>query len=274
MGEEWEQNPQPGGDQPGPKGQPGPDSQPDPFPFNQEDIDKRIEDIKRVVILGAGEAQVRFKRVMDKANTYWQQAQTTPAPHQPSSIEEHRIRQLVNIWSNENWRVTRDLGNYMEIVSSSSDEIWEATLQTRWETRTMEVITEPYSGRSVGLPGPLLPVWDYALPAVVGLKPPQTHTRLEQMMRLWRARTAIAQGAYCAAPVPGADGLSAPTVKVVPGSAAQPVEVVAMLPIGDLLLARSLSSESRQIMPSIRLAARLPMSLITFVSRACLSPTR
>ena len=149
MGEEWEQNPHPGADQPDAKGQPDPDSQSDPFPFNQEDIDKRIEDIKRVVILGAGEAQVRFKRVMDKANTYWQQAQTIPASPQPSSVEEHRIRQLVNIWSNENWRVTRDLGNYMQIVSWSSDEIWEATLQTRWETRTMEVITDPYSGRSL-----------------------------------------------------------------------------------------------------------------------------
>src|SRR5579875_2998615 len=155
MGEEWEQNPQPGEDRSGPEGQPGPNStnsQSDPYPFNlnQEDIDKRIGDIKRVVIQGAGEAQLRLKRVMDKANIYWQQAQATPTPRQPSSVEEHRIRQLVNTWSNENWRVARDLGSYMEIVSWSSDEVWEATLQTRWETRSMEVITEPYSGRSVG----------------------------------------------------------------------------------------------------------------------------
>lgn len=146
---------------------------------NQDDIDKRVEEIKRVVVKGASEAQERLKRVVSKASDYWQQAQTTPTPRQPTTVEEQRIRQLANMWSTENWRVARDLGTYMDVVSWSTDEIWEITLQTRWETRNMEIVTEPYTGRSASMPKPLLPAWDYELPPVLGLKAPQTRTRLE-----------------------------------------------------------------------------------------------
>jgi hypothetical protein len=42
----------------------------------------------------------------------------------------------------------------------------------------METISEPYSGRPVAQPKPLLPVWDYELPAVTGLKAPESRVRL------------------------------------------------------------------------------------------------
>ncbi|MFL5655666.1 MAG: zinc finger-like domain-containing protein [Ktedonobacteraceae bacterium] len=164
MGDEWEQNPQP---EPG-TGQP-----------NQDEIDKRLEEIKRTVTQGANEAQQRIKRVIDKAGGYWQQAQTIPTPRQASNEEEQRIRQLANMWSSENWRIARELGNYMDLISWSVDEVWEVTLQTRWETRTMETMTEPYTGRPLGKAQPLLPVWDYELPVVTGLKGPTSHTQLE-----------------------------------------------------------------------------------------------
>jgi len=166
MGNEWEQDPQPQS-QPG-TGQP-----------NQDDIDKRIEDIKRTLYQGANEAQTRIKRVAEKATEYWQQAQTAPTPRQASTDEEQRIRQLANSWSSENRRVARELGTYMDIISSGADEVWEVTLQTRWETRTMEVVTEPYTGRQLGKAQPLLPAWDYELPAVTGLKAPASRTRLD-----------------------------------------------------------------------------------------------
>lgn len=166
MGNEWEQDPQPQS-QPG-TGQP-----------NQDDRDKRIEDIKRTLYQGANEAQTRIKRVAEKATEYWQQAQTAPTPRQASTEEEQRIRQLANSWSSENWRVARELGTYMDIISSGADEVWEVTLQTRWETRTMEVVTEPYTGRQLGKAQPLMPVWDYELPAVTGLKAPASRTRLD-----------------------------------------------------------------------------------------------
>ena len=166
MGNEWEQDPQPQS-QPG-TGQP-----------NQDDRDKRIEDIKRTLYQGANEAQTRIKRVAEKATEYWQQAQTAPTPRQASTEEEQRIRQLANSWSSENWRVARELGTYMDIISSGADEVWEVTLRTRWETRTMEVVTEPYTGRQLGKAQPLMPVWDYELPSVTGLKAPASRTRLE-----------------------------------------------------------------------------------------------
>lgn len=162
MGDEWEQNPQPGNGKPG-----------------QDDIDKRLEEIRRTVVQGANEAQLRIKRVVEKAGGYWQQAQTVTTPHQASSDDEQRIRQLANMWSSENWRIARELGTYMELVSWSSDEVWEVTLQTRWETRAMEMVTEPYKGSPLGKPKPLLPAWDYELPAVTGLKAPTTRTRLD-----------------------------------------------------------------------------------------------
>jgi hypothetical protein len=165
MGEEWEPNPNSASGQP-----------------NQDDLEKVLEDIKLKLTKGANEAQLRVKRVFNKAGNYWQSAQTTPAPHQPSSVEEQHIRQLADIWSTENWRVARELGKYMDVVSWSTNDVWELTLETRWETRNLELMTEAYTGTTAaaaGLRQPLLPVWDYELPAVPGLKAPEIRTRLE-----------------------------------------------------------------------------------------------
>jgi hypothetical protein len=167
MGDEWQQQPPPGNGTPG-----------------QDEIDKRLEEIRRSVVQGANEAQLRIKRVVEKANDFWQQAQTVTPPQKASSEDEQRIRQLANAWSNENWRIARELGTYMELVSWSSDEVWEATLQTRWETRAMELVAEPYKGTTLARPKPLLPAWDYELPAVTGLKAPTTRTRLEGLDEL------------------------------------------------------------------------------------------
>ncbi len=150
---------------------------------NQDEIEKRLEDIKRAVTHGASEAQERLKRAVSRAGTYLQKVQTPQTPatkptYQPTSIEEHRLRQLANNWSNENWRVTRDLGSQMEIMAWSTDEVWELNVETRWESRNLEVVTEPYRGTAPGLPRPVLPIWDYELPAIVGLKAPETRTRV------------------------------------------------------------------------------------------------
>jgi len=157
------------------EGQAGPGTQ----PFNQENIDKRLEDIKRLVIQGASQAQTRIKRVAERANEYWQQANTVPEPRRSSNMEEERIRQLANVWSSGNWQIARELGNYMDIISWQDDEAWEVSLQTRWETRSVETIAEAYTGRSPGSMRPVLPIWDYELPEVTGLRAPDTRVRLE-----------------------------------------------------------------------------------------------
>lgn len=156
-----------------------PQGEPESQLFNQENIDKRIEEIKRLVIQGASEATRRFSRVAGRANEYWQQANSSLEPRQSSSTEEERIRQLANMWSSGNWQIARELGNYMEIVSSQQDEAWEIGLQTRWETRSIETTAESYTGRAPGQMRPVLPIWDYELPAVIGLKAPDTRIRLE-----------------------------------------------------------------------------------------------
>ena len=160
----------------------------------QDEIDKQLKEITRVVMQGANEAQLRFKRVIDKAGGYWQQVQTPPTPRQASDTEEQRLRQLINNWSSENWRVTRDLGNYMDIVSIATDEVWEIALETRWETRSLEIISEPYSGRSVGRPQPLLPAWDYQLPDVPGLKALPTRARLDGLEEIVSCTTCNSTG--------------------------------------------------------------------------------
>jgi len=171
MGDEWDQRRYTGEPSQQPSNQPN-------FP-SQEELEKRLEEIRQFVVQGASEAQQRIKRVVDKAGEYWKQVQVPQTPRQASSVEEQRIRQLANMWSNENWRVAKDLGTYMDIVSWTTDEVWEITVQTRWETRGMDTVSEPYTGRPVGKPQPLLPVWDYELPPITGLKAPSSRTRLE-----------------------------------------------------------------------------------------------
>jgi hypothetical protein len=145
----------------------------------QDDIDRRLEDIRKKVTQGAIGVQQRFRRAVTRAGDYWTQAQAPLTPRRATDTEELRIRQLINTWSKENWRVARDLGSYIDIISLSDDEVWETTVETRWEKRSMEVVTEPYTGTVPGRKQPLLPVWDYELPAVSGLKAPETRTRLQ-----------------------------------------------------------------------------------------------
>src|SRR5436305_10715344 len=100
MGDEWRENPQhENGTNP-------------PHQVDVGDLDKRLEEIKRTVVQGANEAQQRIRRVVDRAGEYWQKAQTPVAPHEATSEEEQRIRQLAYMWSNENWRIARALGTY------------------------------------------------------------------------------------------------------------------------------------------------------------------
>lgn len=157
-------------------GEPG---APEAPPFNQENIDRRIEEIKRLVIQGASEATRRVSRVAGRANEYWQQANVQLEPRRSSNIEEEHIRQMANKWSSGNWQIARELGNYMEIVSIHADEAWEISLQTRWETRSIETTSEAYTGRNSAQRGPVLPIWDYEMPVVTGLKAPDTRVRLE-----------------------------------------------------------------------------------------------
>ncbi len=195
MGEEWQQNPgynpQDGRESedssdPAETPQDAPNSEEssetqsgDPQPFSQENIDKRIDEIRRLVIHGASEATRRFNRVAGRATEYWQQANSQLEPRRSSNMEEERIRQLANMWSSGNWQIARELGNYMEIVSWSDDEAWEINLQTRWEMRRVETSSEPYTGRTPDQMRPILPIWDYELPKVTGLKAPDTRMRLE-----------------------------------------------------------------------------------------------
>src|SRR5258708_12763414 len=143
MGDEWEQG---NGSEPG-SGQP-----------YQDDLDKRIEEIRRKVIDGTSEAQQRIKRVVDKACEYWQQTTTPPVPRRASTVEEERMRHLANMWRLGNWQLARDLGTYMDLVSWGEDEVWEGTVQTRWEARTLEVGSEPSSTLTLPTHHPLPPV--------------------------------------------------------------------------------------------------------------------
>ncbi|HEY3992169.1 MAG TPA: hypothetical protein VGM01_04725 [Ktedonobacteraceae bacterium] len=157
------------------QGSQGSQEAPETQPFSQENIDK----IKRLVVQSATEAQRRFTRVAGRATEYWQQASSVPEARRSSNMEEERIRQLANVWSSGNWQTARELGNYMDIISWQDDEAWEIGLQTRWETRSIETNSEAYTGRPAGPMRPVLPIWDYELPAVTGLKVPDTRVHLE-----------------------------------------------------------------------------------------------
>ncbi len=181
---------------------------------NKEEIDKRVEEIRKAFTQSANEAQQRIRKVVDKASDYWQQAQTAPAPHQATSMDEQRIRQLANMWSNENWRVAKDLGTYMEIVSWHNDEVWEITVQTRWETRALESTTEPYKGRTASnKPQPILPVWDYDLPEVTSLKAPASRTQLEGLEEVAACMTCNGTGRTLCASCNGRGWIVCPECK-------------------------------------------------------------
>ena len=63
----------------------------------------------------------------------------------------------------------------------------------------MEVISEPYAGKPLGRQQPLLPVWDFELPLVTGLKAPSSRTRIEGLDEMLACTTCNGTGrALCA----------------------------------------------------------------------------
>ena len=143
------------------------------------------------------------------------------------------------------WHVI--LGTYMDVISWSTDEVWDLTLETRWETRNMELVTEAYTGTTsatIGLRKPLLPVWDYDLPPVPGLKAPQTRTRVEGLNEIVACTVCNGTGHMLSSIVMVAAGLSAPIAKGARKSAVLPVVAAAMSPIGRPVR-RSLSLSAR-----------------------------
>ncbi|HEX6123650.1 MAG TPA: hypothetical protein VFY89_10840, partial [Ktedonobacterales bacterium] len=81
-------------------------------------------------------------------------------------------------WVAIDFLVDPELPDSMGVTALRSDAVWRVDLIERGETRSLADATEPYAGTPPGALGPILPVWDYAFPALPEIEAGERRERL------------------------------------------------------------------------------------------------
>ena len=119
---------------------------------------------------GLNEAGGRLRQAFDRLNQMWEESAPLPQSRLTGSREEEYLRGLAKKWAMQDFLVTPDLSESMTIRSWERSDVWEIAVRTRWEARSFEISTEPYTGSQPVAGGRILPVWDYALSPVPDLR--------------------------------------------------------------------------------------------------------
>jgi hypothetical protein len=115
------------------------------------------------------QASGRLRQAFDRVNQLWEESAAPTPSRLTGSREEEYLRTLAKRWTAQDFLVTPDLSENMAIRSWDRADVWEISVQTRWESRNFEINTEPYMGQKV-VAGRILPVWDYELAPVTDLR--------------------------------------------------------------------------------------------------------
>ena len=132
-------------------------------PPDGDDLNRRFQDASRIVRDGLNEASGRLRQAFDRLNDLWEESAPYPPTRLTGSREEEYLRGLAKKWTAQDFMVTPDLSERMAIRSWERLDLWEIAAQTRWEARSFEITTEPYTGTQPVPTGRVLPVWDYEL---------------------------------------------------------------------------------------------------------------
>jgi hypothetical protein len=140
------------------------------FPPDGDELNRRLEEASRMLRDGLNEAGERLRQAFSRLSDLWEES-VPPAPSRlTGSREEEYLRGLAKKWTSQDFLVTPDLSENMAIRSWEHMDLWEISVQTRWEARRFEVSTEPYTGSQPVAAGRILPVWDYELAPVQDLR--------------------------------------------------------------------------------------------------------
>lgn len=130
-----------------------------------DELERQAREALRLFRESAGELGTRVREVMDRATTYWQEA--GPEPPEKSGVpmaDDLRARELARHWVAVDFLVEPELPEMMSVRGLRTASVWKLELRERGETRFLSEGYEPYNGEVVGVPGPVLPIWDYAFP--------------------------------------------------------------------------------------------------------------
>lgn len=119
----------------------------------------------------AGDLGTRVREVMEYASEVWAQASPVADAEAPetsavSLADELRARALARRWAAVDFLVDPDVPAAMSVRALRVAALWRVELRERGESRAIVEASEPYRGERPAAPGPILPPWDYAYPAV------------------------------------------------------------------------------------------------------------
>jgi len=127
---------------------------------------KSLEDARRIVQDNVAQAGQRFLRVLERAGQIWEESAIPRSQRAPTTQEEAYLRVLMGRWVAQEPLVARDVAEAADLVAWTESAVWDIVVRTRWETRVIEEISEPYKGQRVDSPGPRRSPWSYDLPDV------------------------------------------------------------------------------------------------------------
>ncbi len=145
-----------------------------------DDLNQRVQDMGRMMRDGLSQASGRLRQAFDRLNQMWDESAPYPSSRLTGSREEEYVRGLAKRWVAQEFLVTPDLAENMAIRSWDHADVWDISVQTRWELRTFEMTTEPYTGEKLAGAGRILPIWDYDLPVVPDLRSQVTRQRVPE----------------------------------------------------------------------------------------------
>ncbi len=140
------------------------------FPPDGDDLNRRFQDASKMVRDGLNEASGRLRQAFDRLNDLWEESAPYPPTRLTGSREEEYLRGLAKKWTDQDFMVTPDLSESMAIRAWERLDLWEIAAKTRWEGRSFEITTEPYTGAQPMPTGRIMPVWDYELAPVTDLR--------------------------------------------------------------------------------------------------------
>lgn len=140
------------------------------FPPDGDDLDRQFQEAGRMFREGLNEFGGRLRQAFGRLNELWEESVPFTPSRLTGSREEEYVRALAKKWTDQDFLVTPDLSENMAIRSWERADLWEVSVQTRWESRRFEVSTEPYTGQQPVNAGRILPVWDYDLAPIHDLR--------------------------------------------------------------------------------------------------------
>jgi hypothetical protein len=143
------------------------------------ELERQAREMLDAIRESAGDLGERVRQALDRASSLWDEAHPgIPVAGAVSPQDEQAARSLARRWVERDFLVDPELPGAITVTGVARSPVWRVELRERGETRSLGEGREPYDGQRFPAPGPVLPVWDYAFPAIPDIEAGERRERI------------------------------------------------------------------------------------------------